>query len=76
MSELTDGRPAVEDALLCRSHDVTPAGVKVAIIADRWFGDCALLELLEEELGFGYIIRVRGNHYITNSKGERRKAQD
>lgn len=76
LSELTAGRPAVEDALLCRLYDVVPAGVKVTIIADRWFGDCSLLELLERELGFGYVIRVRGNHYLTDAKGERRKAQD
>ena len=76
LSELDAGRPAVEDALLCRLYDVVPAGVKVTIIADRWFGDCALLELLERELGFGYVIRVRGNHYVIDAKGERRKAQD
>lgn len=76
LSELEDGRPAVEDALLCRLHDVVPNDVAVTIIADRWFGDCALLELLERELGFGYVIRVRGNHYVTTEKGERRKAQD
>jgi len=76
LSELKTGRPAVEDALLCRLYDVVPSGVKVTIIADRWFGDCALLELLERELGFGYVIRVRGNHYIIAASGERRKAQD
>ena len=73
---LEGGRPAVEDALLCRLYDVIPDGVAVTIIADRWFGDCTLLEMLERELGFGYVIRVRGNHYITDAKGERRKAQD
>ena len=50
--------------------------VKVTIIADRWFGDCALLDLLENQLGFGYVIRVRGNHYVTHTQGERRKAKD
>jgi hypothetical protein len=75
-SALEAGRPAVEDALLCRLYEVVPAGVKVTIIADRWFGDCALLELLEGELGFGYVIRVRGNHYVTDARGERRKARD
>lgn len=76
LSELKAGRPAVEDALLCRLYDVVPAGVAVTIIADRWFGDCALLELLEGELGFGYVIRVRGNHYLTDAKGERRRARE
>jgi hypothetical protein len=76
LSELEAGRPAVEDELLCRLYEVVPAGVKVTIIADRWFGDCALLDLLENQLGFGYVIRVRGNHYVTHTKGERRKAKD
>lgn len=76
LAGLAGGRPSVEDALLCRLYDVTPDGVAVTLIADRWFGDCALLELLERELGFGYVIRVRGNHYITDVTGERRKAQD
>jgi hypothetical protein len=76
LSEADANRPAEEDALLCRLYDTVPTGVKVTVIADRWFGDCALLGLLEQELGFGYVIRVRGNHYITSAKGERRKAQD
>ncbi len=76
LSQLEAGRPAVEDELLCRLYDVLPAGVQVTVIADRWFGDCALLDLLENQLGFGYVIRVRGNHYITDTKGERRKAKD
>jgi len=75
-TELTEGRPAIEDALLCRLYDVVPSGVDVTIIADRWFGDCALLELLIGELNFGYVIRIRGNHYVTDAKGERRKAKD
>jgi len=76
LAGLAGGRPSVEDALPCRLYDVTPDGVAVTIIADRWFSDCALLEMLERELGFGYVIRVRGSHYITDATGERRKAQD
>lgn len=75
-AQLTQGRPAIEDALLCRLYDVVPSDVEVTIIADRWFGDCALLELLTSELNFGYVIRIRGNHYITDAKGARRKAKD
>jgi hypothetical protein len=69
-------RSDLEDALLCRLYDVVAPGVEVTVIADRWFGDCALLELLEQQLGFGYVIRIRGNHYVTTAEGERRKAQD
>jgi len=76
LCQLEAGRPAVEDELLCRLYDVVPEGVEVTIIADRWFGDCALLELLEHQFGFGYVIRIRGNHYVMDAKGERRKAKD
>ena len=69
-------RSAAEDALLCRLYDVMPTGIEVTVIADRWFGDCALLEFLQRELGFGYVIRIRGNHYVTAVDGERRKAKD
>jgi len=74
--ELKSGQTGFEDALLCRLYEVIADGVKVTIIADRGFGDCALFKLLEQQLGFDYIIRVRGNHYITDANGERRKAQD
>ncbi|MDZ7752636.1 MAG: IS4 family transposase [Gammaproteobacteria bacterium] len=63
-----------EDALLCRLYEVLPAGVAVTIVADRGFADCKLLKLLSEELGFGYVVRLRSQYYITNAKGERRKA--
>lgn len=75
-SEYESKATAIEDALLCRLYDVIPDDVQVTIIGDRWFGDCALFDLLERELKFDYLIRIRGNHYITDSKGERRKAAD
>ena len=69
-------RLAVEDALLCRLYDVIPSGTEVTVIADRWFADCALFDFLKRELGFGYVIRTRSNHYVTAVNGERRKAKD
>lgn len=63
-----------EDELLCRFHAVLPAGVGVTVVADRGFADCKLLRLLSEELGFGYVVRLRGQYYVTNARGERRKA--
>ena len=63
-----------EDELLCRFHDILPAGVAVTVVADRGFADCKLLRLLSEELGFGYVVRLRGQYYVTNARGERRKA--
>ena len=36
-------------------------GVDVTVLADRGFADRALFEFLEE-LGFGYVNRLRGNY--------------
>jgi len=63
-----------EDALLHRLSEVLPEGVAVTVIADRGFADCKLLKFLSEELGFGYVVRLRSQYYVTNAKGERRKA--
>lgn len=63
-----------EDELLRRLYEVLPEGVEVTVVADRGFADCKLLEYLTEELGFGYVIRLRGQYYVTDAKGERRKA--
>jgi hypothetical protein len=63
-----------EDALLHRLYEVMPAGVAVTVIADRGFADCKLLRYLSEQLGFGYVVRLRSQYYVIDSKGERRKA--
>lgn len=65
---------AYEDALLCRLYDTVPKGVAVTVVADRGFADCKLLQLLSEELGFGYVVRLRSQYYVTDAHGERRKA--
>ncbi len=65
-----------EDALLVRLKEVVPADVSVSVVADRGIADCKLFEFLESELGFGYVIRLRGNSYVTSAKGERRRARD
>ena len=38
------------------------------------FGDCKLFKTIAQELGFAYVIRIRGDIYVTSAKGERRKA--
>jgi len=63
-----------EDAVLHRLYEVLPEGVEVTVVADRGFADCKLLKYLADELGFGYVIRLRGQYYVTDSKGEQRKA--
>ena len=73
-SKLKGKRNAHEDALLYRLYEVVPEGVKVTVVADRGFADCSLFEHLAGNLGFEYVIRLRGNIYVTNAKGEKRKA--
>lgn len=63
-----------EDELLHRLYEVLPEDVAVTVIADRGFADCKLLSYLSEELGFGYVVRLRNQYYVTSAKGERRKA--
>ena len=74
-SELKGSRNGHEDALLVRLREVVPADVKVTVMADRGFADCALFEFLEK-LGFDYVIRLRGNCLVTSAGGETRKAAD
>ena len=74
-SEMKGRRNGHEDALLARLRETVPGDVKVTVLADRGFADCALFKLLEE-LGFGYVIRLRGNCQVTSASGETRKAAD
>ena len=71
--ELTQARNAYEDACLVRLSEVLPEGVSVTLLADRGFGDCKLFDFLTA-LGFGYIIRFRGNIHVTAADGQTRPA--
>ena len=73
-SMLKGKRNRHEDDLLRRLYEVIPEGVKVTVVADRGFADCSLFEYLAGELCFEYVIRLRGNFYVTDAKGQRRKA--
>jgi len=73
-SQLKGKQTGHEDALLVRLREVLPEGVSVTVVADRGIADCKLFEFLEHELGFGYVIRLRGHIYVTSSTGERRRA--
>jgi hypothetical protein len=64
-----------EDRLLLRFKEVLPEGVKVRLLADRGFGDRKLFDFLRQDLGFEFIIRIRGNITVTSQAGERRLAQ-
>src|SRR5918994_2451899 len=73
--ELKDARNDYEDACLRRLAEVLPAGVRVTILADRGFADTKLFEFLGE-LGFDYVIRLKGNTRVGAADGTVRPAQD
>ena len=73
--ELKDQRNDFEDLCLTRLKAILPEGVAVTILADRGFGDVKLFEFLES-LGFGYVIRFRGNVHVTAADGQTRLAAD
>ena len=73
-STLKGNQRRYEYELLDRLREVMPSGVKVTVLADRGFADCKLFYALATELGFEYVIRLRGDVYVTNARGERRVA--
>ena len=73
-STLKGNQRRYEYELLVRLREVMPSGVKVTVLADRGFADCKLFYALATELGFEYVIRLRGDVYVTNARGERRLA--
>ena len=73
--ELKDQRNDFEDLCLTRLKTILPEGVAVTILADRGFGDVKLFEFLES-LGFGDVIRFRGNVHVTAADGQTRLAAD
>ncbi len=73
-AELTGKRNDIEDMCLNRLQEALPEGTKVTVLADRGFGDVKLFSFLEE-LGFGYVIRFRGDIFVTAADGETRRAE-
>ena len=73
--ELTSQRNDFEDACLRRLAELVPPGCRVTILADRGFGDQKLFVFLAE-LGFGYVIRFRGNIQVTDAGGQTRPAAE
>ena len=70
---MKDTRNDYEDAGLRRLAEVLPDGVTATILADRGFADTKLFEFLTE-LGFGYVIRLRGNTKVSAADGTTRPA--
>jgi hypothetical protein len=74
-AELEGKRNDIEDMCLVRLQLALPDDVKATILADRGFGDAKLLGFLEK-LGFAYVVRFRGNVFVTAADGETRRAKD
>jgi hypothetical protein len=68
--ELTQARNDYEDACLRRFAAVLPEGT---LLADRGFADTKLFGFLEE-LGFNYVIRLKGNTRVGAADGTTRPA--
>ena len=73
--DLRDARNDYEDAALRRLAEVLPDGVTATILADRGFADTKLFEFLTE-LGFGYVIRLKGNTKVSAADGTTRPAAE
>ena len=73
--EIATRRNDYEDACLRRLAETVPPGCRVTILADRGFGDQKLFGFLGE-LGFGYVIRFRGNIRVADATGEARPAAE
>ena len=73
--ELKDHRNAFEDACLRRLAEVAPSGCRITILADRGFGDQKLFAFLDE-IGFGYVIRFRGNIHVADVHGTAKPAAE
>lgn len=75
-STLKNHRNAYEDECLLKLHSLLEQDIKVTILADRGFCDTQLFKYLKNYLSFNFVIRIRKNIEVTNSKGEQRKAID
>src|SRR3954468_17627767 len=64
--ELTDARNAYEDAAVRRLAEVLSDDVKVTLLAG--FADTKLFGFLDE-LGFAYVIRLKGNTKVSAADG-------
>jgi len=64
-SSLKHNRARYEDQILSRLKDIIPSYVKVTVLADRGFADQQFFKFITE-LNFFYIIRTRGNIYVTD----------
>ena len=74
-AELEGKRNDIEDMCLVRLKEALPDDVKATILADRGFGDAKLFGFLGK-IGFEYVVRFRGDVFVTAADGETRRAED
>ena len=65
-SSIKHNRARYEDQILSRLKEIIPLHVKVTVLADRGFADQRFFKFISEELRFFYVIRTRGNIYVTD----------
>jgi hypothetical protein len=73
--EIATRRNDYENACLRRLAETMPPSCRVTILADRGFGDQKLFAFLGE-LGFGDVIRFRGDIHVADANGETRPAAE
>ena len=73
--EIATRRNDHEDACLCRLAEMVPQECRVTILANRGFGDQKLFAFLGR-IGFGYVIRFRGNIRVTDADGRSKPAAE
>ena len=73
--ELSNARNDYEDACLRRLAEVLPDDVTVTLLADRGFADTKLFGFLAD-LGFAYVIRLKGNTKVSAADGTIRPAAE
>ncbi len=73
--EIVTRRNDYEDACLRRLAETMPPDCRVTILADRSFGDQKLFAFLQT-LGFGCVIRFRGNIRVTDADGQSKPAAE
>src|SRR3954465_4712645 len=73
--ELKDARNAYEDACLRRLAEGLPAGARATLLAGPGFADAKVFGFLGE-LGFDYVIRLKGNTKVGAADGTTRPAAE
>jgi hypothetical protein len=75
-SSLKHNRARYEGQLLTQLKEILPSGIRVTVLADRGFADQKFFQFMGGELGFFYIIRIRGGIYVTDKNGKKQFAKD